>query len=272
MTPTSINSLPYTEAIFQGLNEHGGLQFRQHIHVHVNSEARALPSNALVALGLTEICCGIGRGKVFFIPMPTTLSRERFLKTPNKTEAARAIWGFYRMPRLVYVPLNWGPREQCQWADMTHDDRYQLLNGRAGGLQKEDMCMPIDLIYHADEHETFTINGYVDENAGCKATLAILPNAFVGWHSQFQNEAGPLQMAGGSMDDAGGAWYTVEPRKVKHCSVETGEDVVKALRRMYFAQEPRSLVKFGEVVEGLIRLHENLACVEGSTKTRLIAK
>lgn len=92
--------------------------------------------------------------------------------------------------------------------------------------------MPINLIYHADEQvsprmlststvsaltegglvqKTFNINGYVGKEAGCKATLAILPRAFLGWHSQFREGAGPLQLVGKTMDDAGGAWYTVNP-------------------------------------------------------------
>ena len=60
--PKSINILPPTENIFQGCDAAGWFYFRQNLHDSRNT--RGFSSNAVVALGLTEVCCSIGQGKV----------------------------------------------------------------------------------------------------------------------------------------------------------------------------------------------------------------
>ena len=71
------------------------------------------------------------------------------------------------------------------------------------------------------------------------------------------------------MDDAGGAYYVVDPQKVEDYRVKDAEEVVRQLWRMYFAQEPRSIVFFEEVVKGLVELHESMAVIKNATMERL---
>ena len=62
--PVVINKLPLTENIYQGCGEDGRLRFRQNIKITASSMQVSLPGNALVALGLTEVCRRVGQGKV----------------------------------------------------------------------------------------------------------------------------------------------------------------------------------------------------------------
>ena len=61
--------------------------------------------------------------------MPHKLSRENIAKDPNRAEAAKVVWGFHRMPKLLYVPFVWGPRDQAQWDAIPHDG--ELINAFA---------------------------------------------------------------------------------------------------------------------------------------------
>ncbi|KAL8790224.1 MAG: hypothetical protein Q9213_000756, partial [Squamulea squamosa] len=97
--------------------------------------------------------------------------------------------GYYRLPRLVYVPIRWSKRDKDSWNAMEHKNRLQTLNVRAGGLMYKDIVMPINLIYDPSERRGFHFEAFVDEASGCLAVLFINPKAFVGWSRQFQNKA-----------------------------------------------------------------------------------
>ena len=67
-----------------------------------------------------------------------------------------------------------------------------------------------------------------------------------------------MQMAGKSMDDTGGAWYNVDPQKISHYQLKDAKDVVKKLYEMYYSEEPRSILEFASVLEGLVELEGNM--------------
>ena len=70
--PTTIGKLETSEKIYQG-TENGSFCFRPHLGEKFGGSTQPMPGSALVALGLTEICCDLGHGKVETLAIPTTL-------------------------------------------------------------------------------------------------------------------------------------------------------------------------------------------------------
>ncbi len=120
-----------------------------------------------------------------------------------------------------------------------------------------------EMIYSLDKQKTLRFNGYTTEDAGCKALLAIVPKAYVGWARQFQQYHQDLVFAEGGFKDGQGAWWVADATALQHdCGVDDAEAVITRLWDMYFEGEERSLVRFEDVIVGLIELHQNWVKVE----------
>ncbi len=118
----------------------------------------------------------------------------------------------------------------------------------------------IDLL---DIQKNLRINGYTVEGAGCKALLAIIPGAYVGWARQFRQDRQDFAFSCEGFEDGHGAWWVVDVNALKKgCRVDDAEAVITRLWDMYFEGEERSLVRFEDVVGGLIKLHKNWVKVE----------
>ena len=65
-------------------------------------------------------------------------------------------------------------------------------------------------------------------------------------------------MASKSMDDTGEAWYNVDPQKISYYQLKDTKDVVKKLHKIYYSKEPRSILEFASVLEGLVELEGNM--------------
>lgn len=63
-SPLHIGKLHRDEKIYQGVDLHGRFLFRQEITTHEQPVRIPLRNRSLVALGLTEVCCELGQGKV----------------------------------------------------------------------------------------------------------------------------------------------------------------------------------------------------------------
>ncbi|KAL9042305.1 MAG: hypothetical protein Q9180_000701 [Flavoplaca navasiana] len=180
--PASITEYPKTEPIYQGVDDDGNLLFRQFLFEGLQViERKPLAAPAFIAMGLTEVMSQTGLGKMFYNPLPF-VAKEWVEKTSAKDTAARIIWVIKRMPELVYIPYVWSRRDVAAWTDMTHYDRYSLLNARAGGVMGKDNVMPVDLKYDAVPRESFRMNEYVNKEAGPKAMLMIMPKPYIGWY------------------------------------------------------------------------------------------
>ncbi|KAL8762048.1 MAG: hypothetical protein Q9184_001895 [Pyrenodesmia sp. 2 TL-2023] len=154
------------------------------------------------------------------------------------------IWGYQRLPKLVYVPFRWGEEDKTDWTLMSHNTRLSLLNGRGGSIMPRDV-------------ENFHINGLIDEHSGSKAVLAIVPKAYVGWYSELQQ--GTLTVWGSG--EVSGAYYVVDHATLAKFQVANAEQVVQKLSDMYFANIPRCLVRYERLVDGLGELFRQLVDV-----------
>ena len=61
----ALDSLLLSERVYLGADAHGSLLFRPYLTVTYGlGYAKAIFPRELIALGLTEICCKLGKGKV----------------------------------------------------------------------------------------------------------------------------------------------------------------------------------------------------------------
>lgn len=79
------------------------------------------------------------------------------------------------------------------------------------------------------------MNEYVEEAAGHKAMLMIVPKAYVGWY----REVRPLASYK----------FMLSPATLEPCQVGNAEELIHKLWQMYRSSEPRSLVRFRDLLE-----------------------
>ncbi|KAL8707765.1 MAG: hypothetical protein Q9225_007710 [Loekoesia sp. 1 TL-2023] len=253
---TLIGKVPPTENVYQGTDKDKRLLFRQNIYDEVVTKVTGyLTGSPLVALGLTEVCCRIGKGKVLWMDVGSNVPKLA-KETAAPELVAKTVRAHSRMPDLLYIPYIWGARDQAHWAAMEHNNRLQTLNARAGALMLTDVVMP----------EMFQFDAYSDEHSGCKALLAIVPKAFIGWCWQFHEKAIALHTSGGSINDGGDAWYVVKERALVDYQVDNAEMVAMRLNEMYHAGVPRSLIKFEVLLKGIMQYHRYRLEMEDSRK------
>ncbi|KAL8782351.1 MAG: hypothetical protein Q9213_005472 [Squamulea squamosa] len=77
MHEENLNNIAKDEPIYQGTDAKGQLLFRPHLKIWSSAEVIDLPKRGLIALGLTEVCCRKGKGKVFFLSMPEHIARKQ---------------------------------------------------------------------------------------------------------------------------------------------------------------------------------------------------
>lgn len=136
---------------------------------------------------------------------------------------------------------------------------------------RKDCVMPIDLAYqitedvstirpHLDPALIFTqedvrLNGYNGADTGTKALLAITPKAYLGWCTELQDKPDEFTFARSSMEDGQGAWFVANLETLRKYQQGSAEAVLDRLWDMYFEGEPRSLVKFEDILRGVIEFH-----------------
>ena len=116
----------------------------------------------------------------------------------------------------------------------------------------------------SDMQKNVRINGYTTEGAGCKALLAIIPGAYIGWARQFRQDRQAFGFSREEFTDGKGAFWVgdVAALKKADCRVDDAEAVITRLWDMYFEGEERSLVRFEDVIRGLMDMHKNWVTVE----------
>ncbi|KAL9035787.1 MAG: hypothetical protein Q9180_004664 [Flavoplaca navasiana] len=264
--PTTIGKLKASEKIYQG-TENGSFCFRPHLGEKGGGSTQPMPGSALIALGLTEICCDLGQGKVFYVPKPYLLPRGKAKRKEVKKEAQKAVWAFHRRPDLVYLPFVWGKKDKDDWMGMKHIHRSLLLSARGGSIPLRELVLPINLIYEPVQRATFPVNAYFDEDHAPRATLAILPKAYVWWHSELPLGIEQMQKGNiGYMADLAGAWYEMKERKVKSFQMKDAEDVVQKLRSMYFETSSRSLCRLETIIADIIEFDRLWTVVKNNDK------
>ena len=104
--------------------------------------------------------------------------------------------------------------------------------------------------------KTIRLNGYADESAGCKATLVIVPKAYLGWTRQLQENHKEVQMGGRKVDDGKGLWLVADEQNMERYRMHGLEPIVQRLWDMYFEGEKGSLERFETVLRGLMYFND----------------
>ncbi|KAL8730678.1 MAG: hypothetical protein Q9166_003870 [cf. Caloplaca sp. 2 TL-2023] len=253
MQPTGISSLGRNERIYQGTDGQGSLLFRQNL----KDGHLKLPLRCLIALGLTEVCCREGKGKVLFVSMHERIFRKRASGRNGRQMVAASeggMWALHRLPKLVYAPFIWGYEDKAMWNSMNHRDRLLLLNARGGNLMQKDLVMPVELLYDPIERERFYPNGLIDKYSGSKAMLAIVPQAFLGWYKELQ----PDELITYGVEEIEGGYYVADHAALAKHQLDNAEQVIAKLWSMYFSLKPRSVVKYQRIQEGVSELFKHI--------------
>ncbi|KAL8837176.1 MAG: hypothetical protein Q9170_002637 [Blastenia crenularia] len=157
---------------------------------------------------------------------------------------------FNRAPSVVEYPSGPGP------AQSTRDACRSGMGGpRDGEIRSNGYGMVIFLI----RRQTYIrFNAYNENNPG-RATLALVPKAYVGWHRQFSEKCALRGFQRYSWGDAMGAHLAVSPAKLKEWRAPNAKTIVQRFWEMYFEGEPRSLVKLQDLIDGVSKMERQLA-------------
>ena len=79
-----------------------------------------------------------------------------------------------------------------------------------------------------------------------------MPKAYIGWCEELQKDAPNFEFARDTIDDGHGAWYVAKNEVVERYRERSIRDLVQRLWDMYFTQKPRTLVRFEDVLRGVI--------------------
>ncbi|KAL8870704.1 MAG: hypothetical protein Q9174_003312 [Haloplaca sp. 1 TL-2023] len=220
-----------TENIYQGTDDAGRMCFRQNTRITTDLQGSWTPGIALVAMGLTEACCRIGTGKVYYVPTAKRYSKDPGTSGSKTHDPTQRVWGFYRMPKLLYIPYHWSKEDKDSWLGMSH--------------------------YMGNSQEQWFINANVNDTSGPKVLLAIVPKTFLGWHTQMRqtaSAAGKFQGGGLAMDDPRGSWHITDDTAMAEHRCENAEAVIEELCRMYNARMPGSHIQYRSLIDALIKL------------------
>lgn len=121
---------------------------------------------------------------------------------------------------------------------MKHKDRLVMLNARAGTMPRATVILPIELIWEDEEKATIRLNAY-NETTPNRATLIIVPKAYLGWQGDLQKDNYSREYAQKGFTDGAGA-YTIA-NDLEAYRVKNAEAIVTGLRKMYFEGRPGSL-------------------------------
>lgn len=71
--------------------------------------------------------------QVLTVPMVELLHEYKTRRGKGRApeETFRTIRGFYRLPRLLYIPYRWDKKAREEWEDMDHWSKLVSTNDRA---------------------------------------------------------------------------------------------------------------------------------------------
>ena len=83
-----------------------------------------------------------------------------------------------------------------------------------------------------------------------------MPKAYIGWCEDLQKHAPKLEFAEDTMQDGHGAWFVAKHEVIERYRERKVDDLVQRLWDMYFMQKPRSLMRFEDVLRGVIQFRK----------------
>ena len=85
-----------------------------------------------------------------------------------------------------------------------------------------------------------------------------MPKAYVGWCTQLQGPSPKVNFVEQGWTDGAGAFVAAGHVALEAHRARDEEEVVQRLDDMYFEGEPRSLVKFEDIISGVIDYRSGL--------------
>ncbi|KAL9016283.1 MAG: hypothetical protein Q9185_006356 [Variospora sp. 1 TL-2023] len=254
-------SLAPSEKVYLGVDgDDGGLRLPINIidpTTWTGKGHHPLEGRHLVALALTELCCEQRTGKVYYFPNYANLLRLGMPNLSQDTQLKSASI-FQRLPKLGYSPEKWGEEDVKVWNEMSHVDRLSLLNLRAGTIRRRAPILPVDLTIEQCGRTSVRLNAYNEHNPEGRATLLIMPQAYLGWHAQLSENHVSREFQGSGWQDGKGAYLIADEGTLEKHRAGDGHAIIQRLWQMFFAGVPRSLSSVDEAVNGAIRLQSLL--------------
>ncbi|KAL8671052.1 MAG: hypothetical protein Q9168_004445 [Polycauliona sp. 1 TL-2023] len=248
-----LHELDPSVSMDQGLDSIGGLKYRANIFINnkATSENTPLEDRQLVALALTEACCKIGSGKVFWVALPQKPDLSELHWDASNQLAYEATFAYEQAPKLVYQLYNWGDIDKSYWLGLKHSDRLAFLQLFGADINLTGIpLLPIELSYDALERTVTVFNGLNDEETGPKATLIIAPKAYLGWSRQLKQGAELV------VEDYTTTLWNCDLQHLETYRRKTSIDVVNGLFEMMVREnEPRAVCFLKDIVEYMRELH-----------------
>lgn len=93
-----------------------------------------------------------------------------------------------------------------------------------------------------------------------------MPKVYLGWCTELQEKAQRFELIASTMEDGKGAWFVANNETLEKYRRDSAEDIVRELWIMYSKREPRSLVKFEDILKAVIEFHTAWAVMKGRLK------
>ncbi|MDI1490062.1 MAG: hypothetical protein OHK93_001261 [Ramalina farinacea] len=217
--------------------------------------SRPLDDSQRLALALTEACCKIGRGKIFYLPGRRTPNDPPMGPGPSEGDEAKI---YYRLPQLLYLPFIWDPAASKRWLDIDHEEqtdiaasgRLCLLNARSGGLNLNAVVMPIDVSWSQPSQDAVYVNAYTEPQF---VMMFVTPRIFLGQGFQIRDVCPPYAEHWG---DVGGnaRWavtFKVTEEDLEDYRVQDVETLARRLFDLFFQADKKPVVLFKHCYEAI---------------------
>ena len=60
------------------------------------------------------------QGQLYYFPLPEKRLVEDLAAMPPRPERDLAVYSYYRLPQLVYIPFVWAEDDKSMWREMDH--------------------------------------------------------------------------------------------------------------------------------------------------------
>lgn len=242
--------------------------FRGHTHNY-----SSIGPSATLALGLTELCARLGRGKVSRVhrcrswhlsitvqELTTRMKVYYFLKGhEGKLLLTYGKWpdSYIQLPELLFVDYKWTEKERDNWLQSPHWQRLDLLSARGNQLHTAIPTMPITLCYELDDYPTIqfvqalgaTILYYNSQGA-----------MYMGFLEDLDQVARFVRPSGNQRPR-----WVVPEAQVAQFQVRSGRAAAERLCSLYDEQRPESLFLYATIVEKSIQAHAEWVANGGYT-------
>lgn len=158
---------------------------------------------------------------------------------------------YYELPNLLYVTYAWDDDEVNEWFQLSHHERLTMLNARAGGIDYNEVVMPITTRFRSAESDIIEVNA-IDK---CSVAMFVDGDIYLSWYAKLieggKHDPGKKDPAHGTAGQNPMNWVNKnEKAGLRYMKIG---DVVDALQK-FFDADP-NLLFFGQVIDAIIAAH-----------------